>query len=60
MPTYGKSGAEVKCAHCGKSSGLAKIHVFLFTRKGIYTPTTKRGIIKGIMKAIKNWNEGVI
>lgn len=60
LNTYGKTGAQVRCSHCGNSTNLQGISdCFSISgggRDGFGTPTTFKSVVRGVFKACSIWN----
>lgn len=59
MPWYGREGAMVKCPHCGAETPIHGISECLTSGKTLGTPILYGSMIKGIKKAVADWNNGL-
>ena len=59
MPWYGRLGAMVKCPHCGAETPIHGISECLSSGKTLGTPILYGSMIKGIKKAVADWNNGL-
>lgn len=58
LPYYGIHGARVECPFCTYSTDIYGTELCIFTEDGrIGSPTTEGSILRGIMKAVTEWNE---
>ena len=57
---YGPTGAWCKCKNelCGAKTKMQGISEYITTADRCATPVTQKSLIKGIKKAIKQWNNG--
>lgn len=59
MPWYGKTGACIKCPYCGYETKTYGVSETLFCGKKIASPFTEKALMRGIHKAIQEWNKEV-
>lgn len=54
---YGPAGVRCECAECGRAGVLQNITEAVGTEISFGTPVTYRSLIKGVKKAVADWNE---
>ena len=58
LPHFGAHGARVECPFCTYSTDRYGTELCIFTEDGrIGSPTTEESILRGMMKAVTEWNE---
>lgn len=56
---YGQEGARVKCPKCGFETKFFHTHDCFFDAENgrLGTPVTHKSLLKGILNAVKHWND---
>ena len=58
LPYYGVHGARIECPFCTYSTDIYGTELCIFSEdRRIGSPTTEESILRGIMKAVTEWNE---
>lgn len=60
MPLYGKTeGARARCKQCGYETRVYSMHESIRDTEGrIASPRTQKGILRGILAALNEYNNG--
>ena len=57
LPYYGVHGARIECPFCTYSTDIYGTELCIFSEdRRIGSPTTEESILRGIMKAVTEWN----
>ncbi len=61
FPLYGRAGAYCRCYFCGFETKRRNTHIVMMDSEArLGTPTIEKSFMRAVMRAINDWNRGIL